>query len=93
MTRMTGPDCVVMCNLMNTYTRTRAHTHSIGLEAELSLPQLEVRKNITVIHCIIVYIDSKLLLYINSPNGNGGGRQNRNTLQYSIDAKVLLLIG
>ena len=25
MTRMTGPDCVVMCNLINTHT----HTHSI----------------------------------------------------------------
>ena len=24
MTRMTGPDCVVMCNLINTHT----HTHS-----------------------------------------------------------------
>ena len=27
MTRMTGPDCVVMCNLINTHTHT--HTHSI----------------------------------------------------------------
>ena len=26
MTRMTGPDCVVMCNLINTHTHT--HTHS-----------------------------------------------------------------
>ena len=25
MTRMTGPDCVVMCNLINTHTHT--HTH------------------------------------------------------------------
>ena len=25
MTRMTGPDCVVMCNLINTHT----HTHTI----------------------------------------------------------------
>ena len=31
MTRMTGPDCVVMCNLINTHTHkyTHTHTHSI----------------------------------------------------------------
>ena len=28
MTRMTGPDCVVMCNLINTYTHTHTHTHT-----------------------------------------------------------------
>ena len=27
MTRMTGPDCVVMCNLINTYIRTYIHTY------------------------------------------------------------------
>ena len=29
MTRMTGPDCVVMCNLINkhTHTHTQTHTH------------------------------------------------------------------
>ena len=27
MTRMTGPDCVVMCNLINTYIHTYIHTH------------------------------------------------------------------
>ena len=26
MTRMTGPDCAVMCNLINTYTHTHTHT-------------------------------------------------------------------
>ena len=26
MTRMTGPDCVVMCNLINTYIHTYIHT-------------------------------------------------------------------
>ena len=30
MTRMTGPDCVVMCNLINTHTHT--HTHRGGSE-------------------------------------------------------------
>ena len=29
MTRMTGPDCVVMCNLINTYIHTYIHTYSI----------------------------------------------------------------
>ena len=27
MTRMTGPDCVVMCNLINTYIHTYRHTY------------------------------------------------------------------
>ena len=28
MTRMTGPDCAVMCNLLNTHTQhTHTHTH------------------------------------------------------------------
>ena len=29
MTRMTGPDCVVMCNLINTHTHTHTHTHTL----------------------------------------------------------------
>ena len=29
MTRMTGPDCAVMCNLINTHTHTHTHTHSL----------------------------------------------------------------
>ena len=36
MTRMTGPDCVVMCNLINTHTHTHTHTHkhkSYGMAA------------------------------------------------------------
>ena len=28
MTRMTGPDCAVMCNLINTHTHTQAHTYT-----------------------------------------------------------------
>ena len=27
MTRMTGPDCVVMCNLINIYIHTNIHTY------------------------------------------------------------------
>ena len=27
MTRMTGPDCAVMCNLINIHTYIRKHTH------------------------------------------------------------------
>ena len=30
MTRMTGPDCVVMCNLINTYIHTYIHTFRMG---------------------------------------------------------------
>ena len=29
MTRMTGPDCVVMCNLINTHTHTHTHIHTV----------------------------------------------------------------
>ena len=28
MTRMAGPDCAVMCNLINTHTHTHTHRHS-----------------------------------------------------------------
>ena len=28
MTRMTGPDCAVMCNLINTHAHTHIHTHT-----------------------------------------------------------------
>ena len=28
MTRMTRPDCAVMCNLINTHTHTHTHTHA-----------------------------------------------------------------
>ena len=28
MTRMTRPDCAVMCNLINTHTHTHIHTHT-----------------------------------------------------------------
>ena len=28
MTRMTGPDCVVMCNLINTYIHTQEEGHT-----------------------------------------------------------------
>ena len=30
MTRMTGPDCAVMCNLINIYTHTHTHTRMTG---------------------------------------------------------------
>ena len=28
MTRMTGPDCAVMCNLINTHAHKHTHTHT-----------------------------------------------------------------
>ena len=36
MTRMTGPDCVVMCNLINTYIHTYIHDeHRMGTGMDL----------------------------------------------------------
>ena len=35
MTRMTGPDCAVMCNLINTHTYTHTHTHNRVLHQAL----------------------------------------------------------
>ena len=29
MTRMTGPDCAVMCNLINTHTHTHIPSHQV----------------------------------------------------------------
>ena len=37
-TRVTGPDCAVMCNLINTHTHT--HTHKI-LRAQVRVVQVE----------------------------------------------------
>ena len=34
MTRMTRPDCAVMCNLINTHTHTHTHTHGNGCRKE-----------------------------------------------------------
>ena len=31
MTRMTGPDCAVMCNLINTHTHTHTRSHSFAI--------------------------------------------------------------
>ena len=37
MTRMTGPDCVVMCNLINTYIHTYIHTYICIVRVKSSL--------------------------------------------------------
>ena len=39
MTRMTGPDCVVMCNLINTYIHTyiELHTYLVHTYIQVSL--------------------------------------------------------
>ena len=38
MTRMTGPDCAVMSNLINTHTHTHTHTTRKKLEKEKAGP-------------------------------------------------------
>ena len=37
MTRMTGPDCAVMCSLINTHTHTQTHTHFAASDERFSL--------------------------------------------------------
>ena len=37
MTRMTGPDCVVMCNLINTHTHTHTHTHKSARNRKIAV--------------------------------------------------------
>ena len=39
MTRMTGPDCVVMCNLINTYIHTYIHTYILPCVSRRSPPE------------------------------------------------------
>ena len=45
MTRMTGPDCVVMCNLINTHTHTHTHTQGATRKqgGELKVLRAQVR--------------------------------------------------
>ena len=38
MTRMTGPDCVVRCNLINTYIHTYIHTYILSVLGVISNP-------------------------------------------------------
>ena len=49
MTRMTGPDCVVMCNLINTYIHTYIHTYCTmcGLEKVGLVDQNWLERNLS----------------------------------------------
>ena len=51
MTRMTGPDCVVMCNLINTHTHTHTHTEAqetaIVVDAKWEMGEIWVGKRKT----------------------------------------------
>ena len=38
MTRMTGPDCVVMCNLIHTYIHTYIHKYTYIVQVERVYP-------------------------------------------------------
>ena len=45
MTRMTGPDCVVMCNLINTHTHIHTHTYTplfVGLGSCVCVKSLDI---------------------------------------------------
>ena len=49
MTRMTGPDCVVMCNLINTYIHTYIHTLIVNPESLGDRSSVEVLINLQLI--------------------------------------------
>ena len=44
MTRMTGPDCAVMCNLINTHTHTHTHARPGREEDTARLGQADARR-------------------------------------------------
>ena len=44
MTRMTGPDCVVMCNLINTHTHTHTHIRRAGNGGDMGGKRKKCRK-------------------------------------------------
>ena len=50
MTRMTGPDCVVMCNLINTHTHTHTHTHTWHRMTRMTRPDCAVMCNLINTH-------------------------------------------
>ena len=57
MTRMTGPDCVVMCNLINTHT----HTHTLQTQLAITLIYLVYYKDNKFLVLVVL-----VFLYINS---------------------------
>ena len=62
MTRMTGPDCVVMCNLINTHT----HTHSVG-SIVVSQYFIYIWWSDVVRKGFYVFLVSYLVLYFSPP--------------------------
>ena len=60
MTRMTGPDCVVRCNLINTYIHTYIHTYQCEWHrmTRMTGPDCVVMCNLinTYIHTLHTYI-------------------------------------
>ena len=64
MTRMTGPDCVVMCNLINTYIHTYIHTHRM---TRMTGPDCVVMCNLINTY-IRTYIHTYIHTYIYTGN-------------------------
>ena len=64
MTRMTGPDCVVMCNLINTYIHTREDRCEWHRMTRMTGPDCVVMCNLintyihTYIHTYIPFVAS-----------------------------------
>ena len=64
MTRMTGPDCVVMCNLINTYI-PYIHTCEWHRMARMTGPDCAVMCNLINIH-VYIYMHSYTNIYIHT---------------------------
>ena len=50
MTRMTEPDCAVMCNLINTHTHTHTHTHTCFDHTYIQMMQRRRRSSSILTH-------------------------------------------
>ena len=64
MTRMTGPDCVVMCNLINTYI----HTYTPDCVVMCNLINTYIHTYIHVVMCNLIntYIHTYIHIYIHT---------------------------
>ena len=73
MTRMTGPDCAVMCNLINKYTNTHTHKTEPGRFDGVTVEALCQRTSRKL------DVSRDLCLFRVGGVGDDGGRERRET--------------